>query len=75
MPNNQRFIVNILWLSYVENITKAAKLSIRKTDLKLGLRNLSCLNRFIKIRKDVWVESTVTMSSINYNVMNVMLHT
>lgn len=39
-------------LSYVENVTKVAKLNIRKTDLRLGFGNLNRLNRFIKVHRD-----------------------
>lgn len=49
LSNNHGFMV----IPYTEHITKAAKLSIKNIDLRLGLRNLNRSDRFIKVYKDV----------------------
>jgi len=46
--SNQNFMV----LPYADNITKVAELSLRNSNIRLGLRNLNRLNRFIKVHKD-----------------------
>jgi len=61
-------------LPYADNITIAAeKNSLKGSDVKLGLRNLNCLNRFIKVHKDR-VSREQYSGVINWTVKNAMSH-